>query len=102
MTKRGDRVEVTSHWSAGAHPELASMLAVHLLDLDRRIISQADHTLYRGERIWVDQFYLTQQQVDESAELGIAVYDPPNAPLAIQGGNCDWNNHRLVLSLGGK
>jgi hypothetical protein len=84
------------------YPERATQVGVHILDTAGNILSQADHPLTSwsdGQTSWLDCFVVTNEQIWGACNLGIALYDDPSMTLAIEGGRCDWGNHRLLLPL---
>jgi len=100
--KCSNGIQILAHWQAEARPELATHVAVHLVDDQGKILSQADYQ-WQPERKtgaeWRDCFFLRDDQLIGAKALGIALYDDPSQTLAITGGQCDWQNHRLILPL---
>jgi glycosyltransferase involved in cell wall biosynthesis len=95
-------IQFMAQWQPLEHPELAAFVGVHIIDEKGTILNQADHPLPAGEiskSIWNDCFFVRNEQLNGAHALGIAVYDDPEQTLLIEGGNCDWGNHRLLVAL---
>jgi len=102
--KSPEYVEFSAMWKCEQQAEPASTVAVHILNKNGEIIAQADHQLNKAllnsGKTFCHRFTLKCKQLIGATEIGIAVFDDPQNLLPIQGGQCDWDNRRLLLPLG--
>jgi hypothetical protein len=81
------------------------LVAVHLVDSQRRILQGADYRQDpRGARVpsgmrWIDEVVLSKSALSGAAAVGLALYHPTQPHLRISGGPRDWDGHRLIIPL---
>jgi GT2 family glycosyltransferase len=95
-------IHYIAEWCVDEYPERATQIGVHILDPIGNILSQADHKLIEwadGQTSWLDCFVIRNDQLMGACGLGIALFDDPSQTLSINGGECDWGDHRLLLPL---
>lgn len=96
-------IQFLAQWCADEDPSLATNVGVHVIDASGKILSQADRKLspilQNGKNMWSDCFMIRSEQLSGAKGIAIAVYEDPNRTQLIQGGRCDWDNHRLLLPL---
>jgi len=94
---------VSAHWCVDEEPQLAKFVGVHIMDQNGTILAQADHQLRSrreiNSRSWRDCFRISNDHLVGANAIGISVYEEPQQTLLIEGGSCDWGNHRLVIPL---
>ncbi len=96
-----DGLVVTTFWSQGANSQEGKILGVHLLDHNNRIVGQCDHPLGSGPvrvgQKWRDSFIVPASTAAKAEKIGFVIYENPSKCWLVRGGNCDWEQHRLLL-----
>jgi len=99
----GKDLEIFTCWRPDKHPEHAPNIGIHILDKQGKIIGQLDHRFFPPAGImqlpWRDYFTIPSSYLAKAEEVGIVLYDDPKQTLLIEGGPCDWGNHRLLFKL---
>jgi peptidoglycan/LPS O-acetylase OafA/YrhL len=105
MQKSRNGVEIKAYWRADEHVEKAKYVGVHITDSNGSILSQFDHLLlpqalpvFKG-MAWCDRFTIPIDVPAGGKAIALSVYEDPQKTFLIQGGQCDWGNHRLLLPL---
>ena len=102
VDRSADAVDVELAWQALRLPPHGTLVALHVLDAEGRIVAQGDYLpdvrrWYAG-RIRIDRAHIPQ--VPASARrLGIVVAPPRSGYLAVDRGARDWSGGRLLVDL---
>jgi len=102
VDRSGDAMDVELTWQALRLPPQGTLIALHLLDAEGRIVAQGDHLPDAGRwyagRICVDRARILRVPAT-ARRLGIVVAPPQSGNLEVDRGERDWRGSRLLVDL---
>jgi len=102
VDRSGDAMAVELTWQALRLPPHGTLVALHVLDAEGRLVAQGDHLpdvgrWYAG-RICVDRVRIPRVPAT-ARRLGIVVAPPQSGNLEVDRGERDWRGSRLLVDL---
>ena len=110
IKSESDGLHIKLAWESKADQNLVFTVAIHLIDANGKILSQADYKQSRTNigvksgDIWLDTIFIPVDRIDKSVTgLAIAFYEDAKDPLLlIDRGTRDWDDHRLIIRIDNK
>lgn len=106
MVCEGTQLAVTIAWEKTGESRGRMTNAVHIVDTEGGILSQADYVQSRDVMsmsvgsVWLDRLAIPAGKLgDPSAKLALGIYDRKGRLLTISHERTDWNGQRLLVAL---
>lgn len=104
--KISNGIQLQLIWESIGRQQMKYGVAVHVLNADGKIVTQADYMQNNGNLIvdnhvmWLDKIEIPQDNLTGARRIGIALFSPETTEfLHPDRGDRDWNNQRLIIAL---
>lgn len=98
-------LELQLVWRSLQNQRLDNVEAVHFIGRDGKLLGGADHLQEPNERpvagndCWVETVRLEQEQLRDTASIGLGIYRKGQSMFPIDSGKRDWSGARLLIDL---
>ena len=106
LVKRSNKLRLQLIWESMNDQRMEFVVAVHVLDADRRMIFQADYLQNRGlilvrdQVIWLEETEIPLEGLSGATGIAIVLFSPETKEILFPDrGDRDWNNKRLLIML---
>lgn len=79
-------------------------LAIHLMDANGVIVSQADTLLVKNRGLskgeeWLQNIEIPTSWLKQGKSIGVVIYSDPNTPLTVTYPQTDFDGHRVLFNI---